>query len=558
MRPRTIVILGIGLTFSFGMTLDGCGVHPEDLLNLRKPPAILVETPNMDSRSRTMELDLRDYPDVASVNWSFGDGGSLMGLPIGQGQRVTHEFSGDGTFTVSANLFSAADPFLKSPPKLLAASSLPIDILGPNQDPIASFVVQDVFEDDGTPRALTKRFVASQSHDPDGTIEQYRWNFGDGEQAEGETVEHTFARSGRFPVRLSVTDNRGARVETSRNILINTIPTPAFTFEVDEDTGLSVTFDASNSSDADGEITGFRWDFGDGDEGQGQIVTHTYDEPDDYVVELTVTDEFGSSASTTRLVVLTGIEVFVRSIEPAFGEVDTSVEFTIDGENFEDGATVQFSLRGNTLTATDVDVASATTITGSIDLSGAELGDYDVVVENPGGDTATLSEGFRVVTPNRVRLETSLGDIVIELVDDAPVTTENFLQYVEDGFYDGTIFHRVVPDFVVQGGGFLPGNVAQEGVRDPIVNEFSPSRSNVRGTVAMAKLGGDPDSATSQFFFNLDDNSGPPSNLDTQNGGFTVFANVVEGMDVVDSIAAVPLDGETPVDDVLLIRATRE
>jgi cyclophilin family peptidyl-prolyl cis-trans isomerase len=155
-----------------------------------------------------------------------------------------------------------------------------------------------------------------------------------------------------------------------------------------------------------------------------------------------------------------------------------------------------------------------------------------------------------------VRLVTDFGDIVMELlVDDAPITTDNFVQYIEDGFYDGTIFHRVVPDFVVQGGGFLPGMIQPEGLRDPIVNEFNPANSNVRGTVAMAKVGGNPDSATSQFFVNLADNS---ANLDTQNGGFTVFAVVVQGMDVVDMIAEVELDGETPVNDVILIRAERE
>ncbi len=165
----------------------------------------------------------------------------------------------------------------------------------------------------------------------------------------------------------------------------------------------------------------------------------------------------------------------------------------------------------------------------------------------------------------RVRLRTSLGDVVIALLKDAPATTDNFLRYVRDGFYNGTIFHRVLPGFVVQGGGFLPGLVRQTGVRDPVVNEFSPDRSNLRGTVAMAKVGGNPDSATSQFFFNLADNS---SNLDNQNGGFTVFARVVEGIDVVDAMAAVATgqrqdpDGNTfddvPLEDIVLISATVE
>jgi peptidyl-prolyl cis-trans isomerase A (cyclophilin A) len=147
--------------------------------------------------------------------------------------------------------------------------------------------------------------------------------------------------------------------------------------------------------------------------------------------------------------------------------------------------------------------------------------------------------------------------VVDVLLEATPVTSLNFLQYVEDGFYDGTIFHRVVPDFVVQGGGFLPGPdmLEPDGLRDPIVNEFSPDRSNVRGTVAMAKVGGDPDSATSQFFFNLADNS---ANLDNQNGGFTVFATVAEGQDVVDAMAEVELDGESPVDDIVISMAKIE
>lgn len=165
----------------------------------------------------------------------------------------------------------------------------------------------------------------------------------------------------------------------------------------------------------------------------------------------------------------------------------------------------------------------------------------------------------------RVWLETTMGEIILEvLVSEAPVTAANFLEYVDSGFYDGTIFHRVIPGFVVQGGGFQPGLVTREGVRDPIINEFSPQRSNVRGTLAMAKRGDDPDSATSQFFFNLVDNSG---NLDNQNGGFTVFARVVAGMEVVDAMAAAETTTKTtsegnaiddvPVTEIVLITAAR-
>lgn len=139
-----------------------------------------------------------------------------------------------------------------------------------------------------------------------------------------------------------------------------------------------------------------------------------------------------------------------------------------------------------------------------------------------------------------VRINTSLGNYSIELLDDiAPATVQNFLNYVNREAYDATYLHRVLSGFVVQGGGFtfqpFVGPIAV--VADPpVVNEFSVS--NTRGTVAMAKIDGDPDSATTQWFVSLVDNS---ANLDTSNEGFTVFGNVLgDGMDVLDAIAALP------------------
>ncbi|MGB7581159.1 MAG: peptidylprolyl isomerase [Sedimentisphaerales bacterium] len=131
-----------------------------------------------------------------------------------------------------------------------------------------------------------------------------------------------------------------------------------------------------------------------------------------------------------------------------------------------------------------------------------------------------------------VKLETTKGAIVIEVNEmAAPITVANFLQYVKDGFYDGTIFHRVIPNFMIQGGGFTP-DMKQKTTRPPIVNEAKNGLKNKRGTVAMARLD-DPNSATSQFYINLIDNV----HLDTFN--YTVFGQVVEGMDVVDAIAKV-------------------
>jgi len=149
---------------------------------------------------------------------------------------------------------------------------------------------------------------------------------------------------------------------------------------------------------------------------------------------------------------------------------------------------------------------------------------------------------------NTVKLETSMGDIVIELDRQAaPVTTANFLEYAGEGFYDGTIFHRVIPSFMIQGGGHTV-KMEKKKTRDPIVNEAKNGLSNKRGTIAMARQN-DPDSATCQFFINHADNT-PLDYVENARPGYTVFGKVLEGMDVVDAIAAVKTTTRNGMDDV--------
>jgi cyclophilin family peptidyl-prolyl cis-trans isomerase len=138
----------------------------------------------------------------------------------------------------------------------------------------------------------------------------------------------------------------------------------------------------------------------------------------------------------------------------------------------------------------------------------------------------------------RVRLETSLGKIEMVLHRQAaPRTVENFLAYAAAGFYDGTIFHRVVPGFVIQGGGLAPDMTTRPTTRPPLRNEAGNGLRNRRGTVAMARTG-DPHSATSQFFINLKDNPALDFRSEsTQGWGYCVFGEVVEGMEVVDAVA---------------------
>ena len=160
----------------------------------------------------------------------------------------------------------------------------------------------------------------------------------------------------------------------------------------------------------------------------------------------------------------------------------------------------------------------------------------------------------------RVTFYTSAGEIVIELFpEESPITVENFLTYVNEGFYDGLIFHRSVAGFVIQAGGFEPGMVERPATHGPIQNESTNGVSNVRGTISMARM---PvaHSADSQFFISLVDNS---ATLDRTPGkwGYAVFGTVLEGMDVVDAIAAVPIGNaggmqNVPIEPVAIVSAT--
>lgn len=158
-----------------------------------------------------------------------------------------------------------------------------------------------------------------------------------------------------------------------------------------------------------------------------------------------------------------------------------------------------------------------------------------------------------------VTFKTSKGDISIEVFEDkVPITAANFLGYVKSGFYDGTIFHRVIPGFVIQGGGFVPG-MEQKKTRAPIVNEASKAPPNARGTLSMARTSV-PDSATSQFFINLVDNKSLDYRSPGAGAGYCVFGRVVDGLDIVDAIAQVktgrrPPHADVPVEDVVLISA---
>jgi peptidyl-prolyl cis-trans isomerase B (cyclophilin B) len=155
-----------------------------------------------------------------------------------------------------------------------------------------------------------------------------------------------------------------------------------------------------------------------------------------------------------------------------------------------------------------------------------------------------------------VVMDTSKGKITIELFQDkAPMTVKNFLRYVDEKFYDGTTFHRVIPDFMIQGGGFEPG-LREKRTHEPIKNEAGNGLPNERGSLAMARTN-DPDSATAQFFINTKDNGFLNRAQARDKVGYAVFGKVIDGMDVVDAIRRVETAGrggqqDVPVQDVLI------
>jgi peptidyl-prolyl cis-trans isomerase B (cyclophilin B) len=174
--------------------------------------------------------------------------------------------------------------------------------------------------------------------------------------------------------------------------------------------------------------------------------------------------------------------------------------------------------------------------------------------------TLLFAKEHKMSEPTKVKLTTSLGAIVVQLNSEkAPISTKNFLTYVKEGFYNGTIFHRVIPDFMAQGGGFDTKFVQKDGHAE-IQNEADNGLKNKRGTLAMARTNA-PHSASSQFFINYKDNSFLDHTGKNASGwGYAVFAEVIEGMDVVDAMAKVPTSnrgghGDVPKTDIVIEKA---
>lgn len=252
-------------------------------------------------------------PDGTIVDWAWDFGDQTTGT----GASATHTYAAAGAYTVKLTVTDNRGG--------TATVSSELNVLGPNQLPSASF--------GWTANDEKLSFDASESHDPDGTIESYAWEFGDGQEGTGATKSHTYAASGTYTVKLTVTDNRGGKHSVTHDVTVvaNAKPTAAFTSSADF---LQVAFDGSGSTDGDGTVESYAWDFGDGSDGVGATPSHTYAATGSFSVKLTVTDNDGAKDSVTKTVTVTApgplaADAFSRTVSSGWGTADNGGSWTI-------------------------------------------------------------------------------------------------------------------------------------------------------------------------------------------------------------------------------------
>lgn len=238
-------------------------------------------------------------------------------------------------------------------------------------------------------------------------------------------------------------------------------------------------------------------------------------------------------------------DIQVTGVTAGTLQYSKTASFTVSGSGLDQGISLAASGCSNVTEAAGAS-ASQRVFTCTISASGK----WNAEIRASNG--ALLYSAAQSVPVPQVSLKTSMGDMLLELYpNQAPITVANFMQYVNAGFYNNLIFHRVVANFVVQGGGY---NAAMQAAstRAPIKLEVGKGLSNLRGTLAMARTGV-LDSATSQFFINSVDNI----QLDTQGGGYAVFGKVVSGLSVVDQINLLPTSGDIPLTPVVINSMTQ-
>jgi PKD repeat protein len=288
--------------------LGSTGVTPNQLPTAAVTTSVNGLTVNADSVG---SVD----PDgtIASYSWNFGDGS-----PAVAGATASHTYSAGGTYTVTLTVVDDRGG--------TSQASQQVTVTPPNQLPVAAFTT--------SVSNLSVTADGSTSSDPDGTIAGYSWNFGDGATETGPLATHVYAATGTYTITLTVTDNRGGVATTTRSVSVqapNQLPTAAFSWSA---RALALDFDGRGSSDPDGTITGYAWEFGDGTTGTGSTVSHTYPSAGDYTARLTVTDNRGGTATVSKTVTAT---VHVNAVPQAvIATSATGLKLELDGSGSSD------------------------------------------------------------------------------------------------------------------------------------------------------------------------------------------------------------------------------
>jgi PKD repeat protein len=280
---------------------------------------------------------------IVDYSWDFGDGSTATGV------KVSTSYTESGAYTITLTVTDDDG----------ATGTIATSKTVRNKSPVANFTesAENVYVDERI------SFDAAESHDPDGTIVAYSWDFGDGSTATGVTVSHAYSDNGLYLVTLTVTDNDGATASAhATKTVMNRPPVASFTETAESvNTDEPITFDASDSSDPDGSIVAYSWDFGDGATGTGVSVQHAYSQDGTYIVTLTVTDDDGATdtiSATKTVLNRSPIASFTKSAETvSSGE---SIHFDASGSHDPDGTIVSYSWDfgdGNTATGVEVDHA---------------------------------------------------------------------------------------------------------------------------------------------------------------------------------------------------------
>ena len=274
----------IGLMALLALLMTACGGGGGSDGDKPAPPATeLVASFTQQVSGLEVSLDASGSTgDIASYQWDFGDGAT------GSGKSASHSYAAAGTYSVTLTVTDDQGA--------TASKSASVSVVTPNVAPTAAF--------SHTAKELVASFDASASNDSDGSIASYSWNFGDGATGSGKSASHSYAAAGTYSVTLIVTDDKGATASKSASIGVvkaNVAPTAAFTHS---EADLVASFDASGSSDSDGSIAEYEWDFGDGNVGLGKNSTHTYLDEGTYTVRLRVIDTQGATTDAILLVTL--------------------------------------------------------------------------------------------------------------------------------------------------------------------------------------------------------------------------------------------------------------